>query len=187
MKKEERLTQESFERLLGWLDADRDRAGERYESIRRRLIVIFASRGCREAEDLADETINRVTLKLAVIVGDYVGDPALYFYGVAQKVYQEYVRKSRRTVSSPPLREADEDVERVYECLENCMARLPAESHELIVEYYRGDRRVKIEHRKALAKKQGIALNALRIRAHRIRQTLQQCVEDCLAQNPRAK
>lgn len=187
MNKEQRLTQESFDQLLGWLDDDRDHAGERYESIRRRLITIFASRGCHEAEDLADETINRVTLKLAEIVGDYVGDPALYFYGVAQKVHQEYLRKSRRTVSSPPLREADEDVERVYECLEQCMDRLPAESHELIVEYYRGDKGAKIEHRKALAQKRGIALNALRIRAHRIRQTLQRCVEDCLAQNPRVK
>jgi DNA-directed RNA polymerase specialized sigma24 family protein len=187
MNKEQRLTQESFDRLLGWLDDDRERAGERYESIRRRLVAIFASRGCREAEDLADETINRVTHKLAEIVGDYVGDPAPYFYGVAQKVHQEYLRRSRRTVSSPPPPEADEDVERVYECLEHCIDRLPVESRVLIVEYYRGDRSVKIECRKALAQKRGIALNALRIRAHRIRQTLQRCVEDCLAQNPRVK
>jgi DNA-directed RNA polymerase specialized sigma24 family protein len=181
MKKERGLTQESFDRLLGWLDGDRERAGEKYQSTRLRLIAIFASRGCREAEDLADETINRVTLKLSEIIADYVGDPALYFYGVANKVYQEYLRESRRVIRLPPTRERDEDEERVYECLESCMESLPTESRALIVEYYRGDKSAKIEHRKTLAAERGIALNALRIRAHRIRLALQACVEECLA------
>src|SRR4051794_16211659 len=93
MNREQNITQESFDRLLEWLDADRERAGYRYEAIRRRLITIFTCRGCREAEALADETINRVTIKLPEIADAYVGDPALYFYGVAQKVHLEYLRK----------------------------------------------------------------------------------------------
>ena len=55
------LTQEDFDRLLRWLDANLEAAGKEYEAIRQRLIKIFARRGCSEAEDLADETINRVT------------------------------------------------------------------------------------------------------------------------------
>jgi len=38
MKKEWVLTQEAFDRLLGWLDPDRESAGEKYEAIRLRLI-----------------------------------------------------------------------------------------------------------------------------------------------------
>jgi len=57
------LTQEAFDRLLQWLDQDRDEAGLKYESIRSKLIRIFKRYGWTTAEDLADESINRVTQK----------------------------------------------------------------------------------------------------------------------------
>ncbi len=64
MHKEWTLTQAALDSLLAWLDPDRDRAGAKYEAIRTRLIKVFVCRGCPEAEDLADETINRVASKL---------------------------------------------------------------------------------------------------------------------------
>jgi DNA-directed RNA polymerase specialized sigma24 family protein len=188
MNREQNITQEDFDRLLAWLGPDspddRERAGQRYEAIRRRLIVIFTCRGCREAEDLADETINRVIIKLPEILDAYVGDPALYFYGVAQKVHLEYLRKRPPThaVLQPlpaPVEEED-DGEREYECLEECIGRLPAASRELVLEYYAAEKKAKIERRKKLAERLGIALNALRIRAHRIRAALLQCVQNCV-------
>jgi len=187
MKKEWVVTQQEFDRLLDWLDADRDSAGAKYERIRLRLIKIFTCRGCGEADDLADETINRVTAKLGEIVENYSGDPALYFYGVAQKVHLEYLRKK------PPVREsgqtawpadAPDDVEHEYACLEQCMDRLPAENRRLVLEYYQEEKRAKIDHRKILADQLGIAVNALRIRAHRIRLQLQQCVMNCVEEKP---
>lgn len=181
MHKEFVLTKESFDQLLAWLDADRDVAGEKYEHIRRRLIKIFTCRGCPDAEVLADETINRVSFKVPEIAGEYVGDPALYFYGVAQKVYLESLRKRRPPVSPPPA-PVSEEVEQEYECLERCMERLPQNIRELVLEYYQNDKRAKIDHRKELARRLGIAQNALRIRAHRIRMTLQQCVQMCIEQ-----
>src|SRR5687767_5895715 len=102
MKNQWVVTQQAFDRLLDWLDADRDSAGSKYERIRVRLIKIFTCRGCGEADDLADETINRVTAKLGDIVESYSGDPALYFYGVAQKVHLEYLRKK------PPIQESSQ-------------------------------------------------------------------------------
>ena len=68
MKKEWVITQEAFDGLLAWLDPDRDRAAHKYETVRTRLIKIFSCRGCGVADDLADETINRVTAKLSEIV-----------------------------------------------------------------------------------------------------------------------
>ena len=38
------LTEESFDLFLSWLDPDRDLAGKRYESIRRRLIIMLDRR-----------------------------------------------------------------------------------------------------------------------------------------------
>jgi hypothetical protein len=50
-KKEWNLTQEAFAKFLSWLNPDPDKAGEKYEEIRLRLIKIFASRGCACPED----------------------------------------------------------------------------------------------------------------------------------------
>ena len=183
MKQESSLTQAAFDSLLAWLDTDRDEAGKKYEFIRRRLIKIFACRGRHDAEELADETINRVTLKAAKLVQEYVGDPALYFYGVAQKVYLESVRK-RPAVTPPAPPAASAEVERDYECLEKCMEQLPPNSRVLILEYYQNEKSQKVEYRKKLAERLGIAQNAVRIRAYRIRLALQRCVQDCLEQNP---
>lgn len=181
MKKDWVLTQESFTALLAWLHPDPNEAGKKYEDIRRRLIKIFGCRGCCEPEDLADESINRVIIRLKDIADSFTGDPALYFYGVANKVHQEYVR--RRPVPVPPLPDAEpDDLERDYACLEKCLDTLTPANRELMIEYYREEKRAKIEHRKQLADQLGLALNALRIRAHRIRTVLQQCVQKCLAE-----
>jgi len=193
MKTDWDLTQNAFDHLLAWLDADRILAGNKYEAIRGRLIRIFTCRGCFEAEDLADETINRVTAKVEAIANTYKGDPALYFYGVAQKVHLEYLRKTqaRKTVTfrdgatdnrNPGGATSNDETE--YQCLERCLGNLPSENRRLVLEYYQQERHAKIEHRKRLAEELGIAVNALRIRAHRIRLILQNCVQDCLQQQP---
>jgi DNA-directed RNA polymerase specialized sigma24 family protein len=180
MKRENALTQAAFDALLAWLDADRDQAGKKYENIRLRLIRIFTCRGRPDAEELADETINRVTLKAPAVSKEYVGDPALYFYGVAHKVFLESVRKP--PAAAPPAAVNSDEVEREYECLERCMERLPRGNRELVLEYYQNEKRAKINHRKGMAERLGIAQNALRIRAHRIRVALQRCVLACIEQ-----
>lgn len=175
------LTQEAFDALLAWLDPERERAGKRYEDIRRRLVKIFAYRGCREPEDLADETINRVAKRVGEIAGTYSGDPSLYFYGVANKVHHESLRKKLPPPLPPP--EPSQEIELEYECLELCMGTLNADSRELVLQYYHGEKRARIERRRAMAERLGIPLNALRIRAHRLRVALRDCVNDCLARH----
>lgn len=101
-EKEWVISQEAFDTMLDWLDADRERAGCKYEAIRLRLIKIFTCRGCQAAEELADETINRVIGRIVEIANGYRGDPALYFYGVAQKVFLEYSRKVRGRLRTCP-------------------------------------------------------------------------------------
>lgn len=183
MKHERPVTQAAFDSLLSWLDPDRELAAEKYEQIRRRLIKLFNCRGRLDAEDLADETINRVTFKAPDLAREYVGDPGLYFYGVAHKVFLESLRQRPQVAPAPPPDPAEtEETEREHGCLDRCMGELPRANRELLIEYYREDGRAKIEHRKELAARLGVAQNALRIRVHRIRATVQECVHGCLAE-----
>jgi len=179
MKNEWNLTQDAFDKFLTWLNPNREQAATKYEEVRRKLIKIFACRGCAEAEDLADETINRVIRKMQELIDSYVGDPALYFYGVARNVHLEYVRKSPPALPLPPP-DPPQQKEQECDCLETCLAQLSAENRRLVLEYYKDDRRAKIDHRKEMADRLGIAPNALRIRMHRIRTNLQDCVTNCL-------
>jgi DNA-directed RNA polymerase specialized sigma24 family protein len=180
MKTEWILTKESFDTLLAWLDTDPDAAARKYEQIRTRLIKMFMCRGCLESEDLADETIDRVARRLNDIQATFTGDPTRYFYGVANKIHLEYLR--RKPVPQPPVAVDDTDDEdpREYECLEQCMQQLSPKNRELVLEYYQEERSAKIDHRKLLADQFGIAMNALRIRACRIRASLLECVKNCV-------
>ena len=178
-KKEWDLSQQSFETLLHWLDSDRERAGKRYEDIRGRLIKIFGSRGCAEPDFLADETINRVAKRVEEIARTYEGDPALYFYGVANKIHLEQLRKRKPVVNLPAVPDLD-DFEQEYVCLEGCIGHLPADSRDLVLQYYDHEQHAKIVNRQLLAERFGIGLNALRIRAHRTRLALRKCIMSCL-------
>ena len=175
------ITQEAFDKFLTWLDSDRDRAGAKYEDIRRKLIKIFASRGCQVCEDLADETINRVIRRMQEMFDTYTGDPVLYFYNVARKVHLEHVRKRPARLPLPPP-DSLEQKEKQDQCLEVCMRGLTPANRDLVLEYHKEGSSASIGHRKALAAKLGIGVNALRIRAHRIRAVLHSCVEGCLQQ-----
>jgi len=174
------LTRESFDSLLEWLHADRETAGREYEKIRARLIKIFACRGCRVPEELADETINRVARKVAEVAEGYQGDPAFYFYAVARKVYLEYSKGKPIALPVPAPAVDQEDFDHRLDCLDRCLDALSSASREIIIAYCGTDEDKKKEARKNLALKLGIGSNALWIRAHRIRNSLRSCMDECL-------
>jgi len=186
MKKGWVLTQEQFDTLLDWLDPDRERAGQKYETIRLKLIKIFTSRGCPDAEELTDETINRVASKLPEIINNWEGDQALYFFKVAQYVFAERRTKEvpRELVQDPaamPVVTEENGDNPEYECLLHCLEVLRITERTLVVEYYEHQGHAKIKQHQQMATAMGIAINALRIRACRIRRTLRKCVQECVA------
>jgi len=178
MKKREPPTPESFEKLLLWLNADREKAAEIYYRIHTRLVRIFSAKGCAEAEDLADETVNVVTSKVDWLRENYVGDPARYFYGVANKIYREYL-KSRLTPVPPPI--PDKTVLEIRcGCLEKCLnEKATAKEREIMRGYHEGEGRARIENRKQLAEELGITVNALRIQICHLQARMRPCVEKC--------
>jgi RNA polymerase sigma factor (sigma-70 family) len=180
--------EDNFDLLLKWLDPDRERAGRKYEDIRHSLIVIFQWRGLCDAEDLADETITRVINKVPEIAAGYEGEQAAYFYAVAKRLAFEVSRRQHTKVEIenperlPNLAVEEEERnnrEAAYECLENCLNKLSPADRDLILLYYQQEQ-PKIDYRRELARRYGLAPNTLRVKVHRIRATLQSCVNKCL-------
>jgi DNA-directed RNA polymerase specialized sigma24 family protein len=187
------FTETAFGRLLEWLDGGVDSHGETYVEMRRRLVSYFDRRNRLSADELADETLTRIGRTLEKDGTIAVRPPARYCYVVAKFVLLEDIRRERLHVSLDEYRgadapntrattplEADEGravEERRLESIDACLQKLKPEQRELIVEYYRDARRQKIERRRDLAKRLGISMNALGIRAARIRGALEACVE----------
>jgi DNA-directed RNA polymerase specialized sigma24 family protein len=180
------LTQRSLAGFLSMLDEDPERAGEQYEILRRKLVKFFEWRGSTNAEELADETLNRLVRKIDE--NEAIRNLSAYLGGMARLVWLEALKRQERERSAfEDLRataaashdSSQTDSPRI-ECFESCLEGLASENHALIIEYYRAEKSSKIELRKQLAEKLGTPLNALRIRAHRIRLQLEKCVHDCL-------
>ncbi len=180
MREQQTLNPETFSRLLGWLDADREAAGEKYERIRSKLIKIFRHRGCFTPEELADETIDRVSRKVVEIADGYEGDPATYFYGVANKVFLESLKREAKPRALPILPASPEEQEQRLDCLEHCLDKLSAANRQLILDYYQQEKGAKIDHRKDLLAASGLSVNTFRMRIHRIKLSLQSCLKECL-------
>jgi DNA-directed RNA polymerase specialized sigma24 family protein len=199
LKKDWTLNPEAFRQFLSWLDGDVDTSGERYLEMRRRLVHYFDRRNCLSPEDLADETLNRVARKLEE-KGEIVGvSPAHYCYIVAKFVFLEFIRRVESNQASLDHAQGsgrimagfavasrpDENAvakEKLFDCLERCLDKLQPEDRELILDYYRGEQRAKIERRADLAARFGLTMNALSIRACRIRSKLEICVNTCAKQ-----
>jgi DNA-directed RNA polymerase specialized sigma24 family protein len=179
------LSQYVFDRLLEWLDDGTESHGERYLEMRRRLVSYFDRRNRPAADELADETLNRVarTLEQGGVIA--TRPPARYCYIIAKFVLFEDLRRERRHVALEEttinvdrrsfladLAEDDALREQRLDRLDRCLELLEPEQRKLIVEYYRDTGRQKIERRRALADRLGISMNALAIRASRIRDTL---------------
>jgi DNA-directed RNA polymerase specialized sigma24 family protein len=168
-------TQDGFDKLLRWLDPDRDIAGAKYGKIQSRLISFFSVRGCGDADDLADATFNVVMSRIDWLMENYVGEPMLYFYGVARKIYLESIKPKPKPDPPPPGSDGEE-IEEVFQRLEDCLQELSAEERDWAIRYHQGDKRQKIENRKKLADELRISRNALRIRLCHIHSRLRDCI-----------
>jgi DNA-directed RNA polymerase specialized sigma24 family protein len=172
--------QDPFDALLAWLNPDRDLAAQRYLTIRLGLVRVFVSKGCSDAEHLADEVIKRVTRRLPEFRGSYVGEPARYFHGVARNLIRESYRPKEIATDLTPVASikitngSDE-----YECLLRCLKFLEPAKRELILDYHVYEGHDKIEQHEIMARELGISEGALRGRAHHIRAKLEECVLKC--------
>jgi DNA-directed RNA polymerase specialized sigma24 family protein len=180
------LTQEALDGLLACLGPDRDTAAERYLEIRRNLVRLFEWRNCPAPDEYADETINRCARKIGD--GEEIRDVGAYCIGIARMLLREAnrdpIKETRSLAEAPepqtPPNQVEGDTEGRVKCLYRCLGQLSVENRDLILAYYQGDKSEKIKNRKALTELFGLRANSLRMRALRLRETLQQCSENCL-------
>jgi hypothetical protein len=176
--------QDPFEVLLGRLHPDPACAGERYERLRRTLLKFFELRRHADADVLADRTIDVVSRRMAD--GLSIASVELFALGVARHLDSDVRRSPRaRQVSiadagelsdpagSPEAALSRAETERRRQREQTRMAsrlqQLPADIRSLLIEYYRGSGRARIERRRRLAAGHGGNLNSLRIAICRIR------------------
>jgi len=178
----------SFDRLLERLDADRERAGEKYVILRRQLSAFFEADGCRPADDLADVTLDRLARRAA---GGEVRDARAFAWGVARKVRLEARRQAaRRARSGLALAEAvgssdargverrlleKIDNERLAHRLRAWLDRLPPRDRTLFLTYHWPSAKP-ASSRLALAAAAGLPIATLRVRIKRLRDRLGRCV-----------
>lgn len=194
-KKDRTLTPRIFQGLLDWLDEGTNSDGQKYLELRRRLVAYFDRKNCSNFEELADETLNRVARRLEEEGRIESDTPAKYCYVVARFVLMEHLRETQKervmvesirrqhrnqNVAEHHAHEEKEIKEKRLNCLERCTLQLDPNSHKLITRYYVGKDRVKIENRRALAASLDLTMNALAIRACRLRDKLEACVRQCL-------
>jgi DNA-directed RNA polymerase specialized sigma24 family protein len=189
-----RIEDEAFEKLLTWLDADRDCAGERYERLRKKLIAFFEHRHI-PAEEYTDKTFDRVAdlLEKGKAIPPEKQDQ--YCLGVARNLAKEFwhsrENQSKKHESSamanddPVAEQLCEErqqawIDRRNECAKHCLEQLKPDQRRLLLLYCDGDEKTRAHNRRKLAEELGISDEALRVRVHRTRHILRKCYQDCL-------
>ena len=187
------LTADQFDVLLQRLDPDRNRAGEKYEELRWKLIRFFQWNSCLAADELVDNVLNRVAGKL-VQEGDQIQDVAAFAWGVAKMVRQEALRRDLKTVPLEDLPNADgfaaagrdsektefETIQVRLKYLRMCIQRLLPRDRHLLLRYHAPKGR-RIEERQRLANESAISMVALRVRINRLRYKVEECIKIRLA------
>jgi DNA-directed RNA polymerase specialized sigma24 family protein len=180
----------AFASLLARLHDDPQQAGDVYEDLRRTLLRFFEWRGVVAADSAADEAIDRLGRRLSS--GETVGDVRAYVLGIARMVALEHHRRpeTRHVPIDPPAEqrlvapvEVPGDDARLT-CFDGCITALTPDVREFIVGYYSDTGRARIDARAELARQQQLSPNALRLRAQRVRDRLEDCIGRCLAAAP---
>jgi DNA-directed RNA polymerase specialized sigma24 family protein len=174
------VTREKFANFLEWLSPDRDRAGDEYERLRFRLCTFFSQRQCGFADELADETINRVILKVSE---EKIESKIAYCYGVAKNIYRESLRKQRTHLDIDDVTIAAKEPEGPSfssECLDQCLEKLPSDSRSLLLDYFSEAKLAKIELHRRISETLQTTQTALRMRVMRTKQKLKICVQECM-------
>jgi RNA polymerase sigma factor (sigma-70 family) len=174
------VTREKFASFLEWLNPDREKAGDEYERVRFRLCTFFSQRQCRFPDELADETINRVILKISE---EKIENKIAYCYGVARNVYRESLRKERTHVDIDDVTiaaKAPEEQSFSSECLDQCLEKLPPDSRNLLLEYFSEAKLAKIKLHQRISESLETTQTALRMRVMRTKQKLKVCVQECM-------
>jgi len=144
------------------------------------LCTFFSQRGSTFADELADETINRVILKSAE---EQIENKIAYCYGVAKNVFRESLRKERTHLDIDEVDVAAKTPEEPSfsrECLDKCFEKLSPDGRTLLLDYFSEAKQAKIEFRRRISDSLKVTQTALRMQVMRTKQKLKICVQECM-------
>lgn len=182
------LTKEAYDKLLACFSPDEHEASKQLLLAYLKLVRFFEWHKCDSPELCADNTIDRAARRIDE--GEGIDNLMGYLYGIANYVFMETLKPPDpvplpvEPTTPHPFEPQPEDEEREarLRCLDICLEELQADDRVVILGYYQEEKRAKINFRKQMADRLGVGLNALRIRAYRIRTMLEECVIKCLAE-----
>ncbi len=185
--------QKKFDNFLAWLDPNRDLAATRYVTIRGGLVKYFSRKTCHgdfncpHAEDLADETLDRVISKMDEVSLNNGAEPERRIFTFAKYLRLEHHRQPQfepfpSDFVEKPSRKSGEAIEKEAEsrCFDECLGELPFKDQRLVTEYFGHSGKERSRRRQQQADDLGITLSNLRTTTCRMRKKLEECLRNCL-------
>ena len=169
--------------LLNFIDKDDpEKAGHIYTKLHRKLTNYFQMRGDNDPENAANITLDRAGVRIKG--GAVVPDITPYCLGIARIVALERFREQKREQNAGHAfaeefckNNANEEIATDYRHMAGCLAELSDEDRKLLTIYCQRESKAKLARlRDKLAAEGNMTLTALRMRVHRLRVILADCV-----------
>jgi RNA polymerase sigma factor (sigma-70 family) len=166
--------------MLSIVDPDPAEAVVRYRRLLADLTRSLEYHGCRDADDVASESVYRGLKRLAGGADTAKAGLRAYIFGIAKNVARERQRKSRELTlteeewavhSSQTKEHAEVEARLMLTLLDD----LAAVDRTMLVRYYSED---DDDEHKAHAKELGIKVGNLRVKVHRLKKRLQEKLAD---------
>lgn len=177
----------SLDKILNLLGPDDDAAAAEYCKLHERLSRFFDWNGSDDPEALADEVMDRLGRRVVESdAKEHVRNLSVFALGIARLLLLEELRRQRRQADTnrswaAQRSNSSPDAEAMDAALQHCLKRLELDRRRLIERYYTfGDRKKAAIHQ-SLAKDIGVTVHALRNRALRARQDLEECMRRFLS------
>lgn len=175
------LTAESYSLLLKTFSSDEEAAANAHAKLRDSLVRFFQIKGDSDPDEAADETLDRVAVKLSENV--LIEDLTKYSFGVARFVFLERLRKTNKEkkafenyLAENERQKFDEETDD-FSPFRECFESLAGDDKSILQKYFDDLPHAELnENRQKLTDKLGISLNNLRLKIFRLRRRLEDCV-----------
>lgn len=175
------LTAESYSLLLKAFSSDEESAAVAYAKLRDSLIRFFQIKGDEMPDEAADETLDRVAIKLGEAV--LIEDLTKYSFGVARLVFHENLRKTQKEKkvlenyrAESERQKFDEETDE-FAPFRECFESLAGNDKSILQTYFNDLPYAELnENRQKMTDKLGVSVNSLRLKIFRLRRRLEDCV-----------
>lgn len=175
------LTSEALEKLLDAFSDDKSAAAAAYAELRDSLVRFFELKGISDADQAADETLDRVPERINP--NTKKKDVKFIAFSIAKFVFLETIRKEQKQKAAAngyyekraaPRLPGETDG---FEPLLDCFKSLYDRERALLLEYFADLPPDQLAaHRQRMADREQMDLNALRNRISRLRRRLEECL-----------